>query len=264
MIDIFTHSIQSTIGWENWGILCGIFFYTGATKGGLGNGLTSLTIIFLSLVIDPLLAIGLALVVFMVCDVFAMYVWWQQWERKIAIFSLRWGAVGIGFGVLFLTPIQLGLIPIAVLKILLAILGIYLTVSWVYSIYIQKKSHRPMSAGMQKTLCVLSGFTSTTLNAGGITYVAFMVNLGKNRHITHATTVLVFTIYNIMKLPAYLGLGVLDINRIILGISFTPILCLGIFIGKKIHAYIPTHIFNTLAYMGVTISSLKIMYDMIL
>lgn len=120
-----------------------------------------------------------------------------------------------------------------------------------------------MSKGTQKILCVLSGFTSTTLNAGGITYVAFIVNLGKNTHITHATTVLVFAIYNILKFPSYVGLGVLDIHRIVLGISFTPIILLGIIIGKKIHAYIPTQIFNTLAYMGVCISSLKLIWDML-
>ena len=261
MLHTVLNIIAVTVGWHTWVVLSAIFLFTGMTKGGIGNGLSALTIIFLSLVIDPILAIALTLVVFMICDTCTLVAWWRKWDGDITRFAIVWGFFGVLIGGAILAPIQQGWVSTAVLKMLLAMLGIYLSFTWFYRHYIRRAVHKNIPLSTQRILCVISGAASTTLNAGGISLMAFLLGMGLTSTVTHASSVLIFSVYNIMKLPVYLGTDIITLERLYLGLSFAPIALLGVALGKAIHAYIPTHTFNLLAYVGVSISSVKLAWD---
>ena len=261
-MDIIINSIITTLGnTYMWFILAGIFFFTGMTKGGIGNGLGALTIIFLSLVIDPMLALGLTLLIFLMSDIIGIITWWKKWDTKHTFTALRWVIIGITLGTIFLIPIQQGKITTDALKFLLALLGLYLTLRWYISVYIRKQSHSTLSAWEQRGLCITGGFTSATLNSGGIPMMTYALSLGLEKQVMHATTVFLFGMINTIKFIPYVGLGIVNMQTIYLALSFFPIVLLGVITGKFLHHRIEHNLFNIFAYTGVVLSSTKLLYD---
>lgn len=246
---------------EVWFILAAIFFFTGMTKGGIGNGVGGITIIFLTLFIDPLLALSLLLPVFLMCDVMSAVSWWKKWDLNHVLWAYKWSFVGVILGGMLLYPIQQGMITTDVIKFMLAILGIYLAGRWFFKTQIKKQDTATLPQNSRRLLCITGGAVSTTLNSGGMPLMAHVLSLGLRSEMTHAITVLLFLMINITKLVPYVGLGLINYSIIILALSFFPVTLAGVMFGKFLHYRMSNQMFNAIAYTGVTVSSLKLLWD---
>lgn len=246
-----------------WFALAVIFFFAGVTKGGIGNGVGWLAIIFLSLFINPLLALTLILPVFIMCDIMSLLTWWKKWDTARTLWAYKWALVGIILGSFLLYPIQHGIISTDVIKFLLAVLGLYFTGRWVLQTKIKKQDATAVSQNTQRLLCITGGSVSTMLNSGGIPFMVYALSLGLKSETTHAITVLLFTMINITKLVPYVGLGMLNHDILVLALSFFPVTLLGVLLGKSLHYRISTQMFNTIAYTGAGLSSVKLLWDIV-
>ena len=244
-----------------WFVLAAIFFFAGMTKGGIGNGIGGLTIIFISLFVDPLLGLSLILPVFIMCDLMSIITWWKKWDLQHVLWAYKWALVGIFMGGILLYPIQQGFIDTDVIKFMLAILGLYLTGRWLFQTRIKKQETATLSQTSQRLLCVTGGSVSTILNAGGMPLMAHILSLGLKSEATHAISVLLFTMINITKLVPYVGVGMLNYNIMILALSFFPVTLFGVLFGKYLHYRMSNQLFNTIAYAGVSLSSVKMLWD---
>ena len=75
----------------------------GFSKGGLGGPVpVALTVPILTLIMDPQIAVGLILPLLMFADVFALYFYWRQWDRKYIMLMLLPGLIGVLIGALIL------------------------------------------------------------------------------------------------------------------------------------------------------------------
>ena len=246
---------------EVWFILAIIFFFAGVTKGGLGNGIGWLAIIFLSLFINPLLAISLILPVFIMCDVMSLVTWWKKWNLAKTLWAYKWALVGIVLGTFLLYPMQQGMLSTDVIKFFLGLLGVYITGRWLFKTKIKKQAPTTLSLNSQRFLCITGGSISTMLNSGGMPLMLYALNLGLKSETTHAITVLLFTMINITKLVPYVGLGLLNYDIVILALSFFPVTLLGVLFGKFLHYRMSNQMFNTIAYAGAGLSSVKLLWD---
>lgn len=244
-----------------WVALAGIFYLMGITKGGVGNGLGAISIVFVSLLIDPLLGIVLVLLTFIIGDMMGIIAWWKKWHTKTAIDGMKWILGGVVLGTLFLIPIQDGTFSTNILKIMLAGLGFYLTFRWWRSVYVHHQTHDALSPKAKKILCITGGFTSTTMSSGGIPTMTYVLSHGFSKEKSHATMVLMSFCINYAKVPSYVGLGMMDWGVVVLALSFAPVVFLGIITGRFLHHRINHHTFNMIAYTGVLAGSIKLLYD---
>ncbi len=247
-----------------WFLLPIIAFYVGMTKGGIGNGLGSLSIIFLTLVVDPLLALSLSLPIFFMSDVTGLVSWWGQWDKKIAMNGILWCLLGVVLGYFLLLPIQKGLISTDILKFFLGLAGIGVALRWWITTQIKKKDFVKFPIWIQNGFAVISGLASTTLSFGGIFLITYMLNFPLKSSVMHATTVAISSAINGIKLMPYSMLGLFNVQILIISIFLAPFVFFGVRFGKYIHTRMNQDLFIKVAYFGVSIASVKILYDVLL
>ena len=79
----------------------------GFSKGGLGGPVpVALTVPMLTLIIDPQVAVALILPLLIFADVFALYIYWKQWDQRYIKLMMLPGLVGVVVGALVLKDID--------------------------------------------------------------------------------------------------------------------------------------------------------------
>ena len=244
-----------------WFVLVAVSFYVGMTKGGIGNGLGSLSIIFLTLTIDPLLALGITLTIFWTADFIGFISWWGKWQKDHAVRGVLLCIIGVILGYFLLLPIQRGYISTDLLKNLLGLLGLGLTLRWWITTQVQKQDLIKYPPIVNNTFAVISGFASTTLSFGGIFMMSYALNLSLKASTMHATTVFMSFSINSIKLIPYSMLGLFNKYIFIVSLSLVPFVLAGVWFGKYIHNRMNHDLFIKIAYGGVAIASVKILFD---
>ena len=258
VVDAVNHVIPGDYVWF---VLVAVAFYVGMTKGGIGNGLGSLSIVFLTLSMDPLLALGITLAIFWTADITGFISWWGQWHKAYAIRGVALAVIGLVLGYFFLLPIQQGYISTDVLKTALGLLGVTMALRWWITTQIKKKELIKYPPLIHNALGVLGGFASTTLSFGGIFMISYVLNFALKASTMHATTVFMSFSMNTIKLVPYSMLGLFNHYIFIVSLSLIPFVLAGVWFGKYIHNRMNHDLFIKIAYGGVAIASVKILFD---
>lgn len=179
-------------------------FMIGLAKGGFG-GLGALLTPILALVLPVALAVGVLLPMLMVGDVFALYMYWKEWDPDLVKRMLPAGVVGALAGTALLSWLSPDGLRI--------ILGIFVLVVVAYKFLgdrIERIRYKPRSwhapaAGF------LSGVASGMFNSGGPAFNSYLLlqKLGARPFI--ATSAIYFALLNLIKVPGFLYTGVLDL-----------------------------------------------------
>lgn len=188
----------------------------GLSKGGLGGPVfVGMTVPLLSLIIPAQQAVGLVLPLLMFADVFAIYFYWKEWEKRYLVLLLIPGLIGVVFGTFILKDIDEQSLKRIIGVFTLIAVSFKLLNDQLKSIQYQPKNWHGWLAGWA------AGFASALANVGGppiIVYLLMQSNVKtKKSPLTPrqfiGTTTLFFAIINWTKLPGFIGLGILDINR---------------------------------------------------
>lgn len=176
----------------------------GFAKGGFG-GLGALLTPVLALVLPVSLAVGVLLPMLMVGDVFAVYMYWKEWDLDLVRRMLPAGIVGALTGTFLLSSIS----PDG----LRVILGIFVLVLVAYKFlsdriqairYQPRRWHAP-AAGF------LAGIASGMFNSGGPPFNSYLLFQRLKARPFIATTAIYFALLNLIKVPGFLYTGVLDL-----------------------------------------------------
>ena len=186
------------------GVIAFLGFMIGLAKGGFG-GLGALLTPLLALVVPVALAVGVLLPMLMVGDVFALYMYWKEWDLALVKRMLPAGIVGALAGTFLLSWL-----PPDGLRI---ILGIFVLVVVAYKFlsdriqairYEPRPWHAP-AAGF------LSGVASGMFNSGGPPFNSYLLLQKLKARPFIATTAIYFALLNLIKVPGFLYTGVLDL-----------------------------------------------------
>ena len=176
----------------------------GFAKGGFG-GLGALLTPVLALVLPVSMAVGVLLPMLMVGDVFAVYMYWKEWDLDLVRRMLPAGIVGALAGTFLLSSI-----PPNGLRV---ILGIFVLVLVAYKFlsdriqairYQPRRWHAP-AAGF------LAGIASGMFNSGGPPFNSYLLFQRLKARPFIATTAIYFALLNLIKVPGFLYTGVLDL-----------------------------------------------------
>ena len=188
----------------------------GISKGGLGGPIpVALTVPLLSLVIAPQQAVGLVLPLLMFADLFALYFYWNEWQKRYLILLLIPGLIGVAFGTFVLKDIDAQSLKRIIGGFTLIAISFKILNDRVKSLQYQPQKWHGWLAGWA------GGFASALANVGGppiIVYLLMQSNASSDKSTLTprqfiGTSTLFFAIINWTKLPGFIGLGILDIRQ---------------------------------------------------
>lgn len=179
-------------------------FMIGFAKGGF-NALGALLTPILSLVLPVASAVGVLLPMLIVGDVFAVYMYWKEWDLALIKRMLPAGIVGALAGTFLLSSVS----PDG----LRVVLGLFVLASVAYNFLsdrIQSMRYRPRlwhapAAGL------LSGVASGMFNSGGPPFNSYLLLQKLQARPFIATTAIFFALLNLIKVPGFVYTGVLDL-----------------------------------------------------
>ena len=207
------------------GVIVFLGFMIGLAKGGFG-GLGALLTPLLALVVPVALAVGVLLPMLMVGDVFALYMYWKEWDLALVKRMLPAGIVGALAGTFLLSWL-----PPDGLRI---ILGIFVLVVVAYKFlsdriqairYEPRPWHAP-AAGF------LSGVASGMFNSGGPPFNSYLLLQKLKARPFIATTAIYFALLNLIKVPGFLYTGVLDVPLLFSLWWVFPFIPVGIWVAR--------------------------------
>ena len=200
-------------------------FMIGVSKGGFG-GLGALLTPILALVLPVALAVGVLLPMLMVGDVFAVYMYWKEWDLDLVKRMLPAGIVGAIAGTALLSWLS----PDG-LRIILGIFVLVLVAYKFVSDRIQAMRYEPRlwhapAAGL------LAGVASGMFNNGGPAFNSYLLLQKLKPRPFIATSAIYFAILNLIKVPGFLYTGVLDMPLLFSLWWVFPFIPVGIWVAR--------------------------------
>jgi uncharacterized protein len=239
-----------------WALAVLATFLVGASKGGL-PGVGILGVPVLAQVISPVAAAGLLLPLYIVSDIYGLWLYrknYDLWNIKLIV-----GAATIGILIGWATAHYNN---DAVVKLIVGFIGIWYTADLVWK-YSRKVDAEPRPADVPRGLFwgIIAGFTSFVAHAGGTPYQMFMLPQKLDKMTFAGTATITFTIINLLKVPPYFLLGQINIVSLEKCIYLAPVALFGAWAGFKLTKLLPEKLFFRFVEVALFVVSLKLIYD---
>jgi uncharacterized protein len=224
-------------------------FMIGLAKGGFG-GLGALLTPILALVLPVASAVGVLLPMLIVGDVFAVYIYWKEWDLDLVKRMLPAGIIGALVGTVLLSSMS----PDG----LRMVLGIFVLVLVAYKFvsdriqalrYVPRPWHAP-AAGL------LSGIASGMFNYGGPAFSSYLLLQKLKARPFIATTAIYFAILNLIKVPGFLYTSVLDLPLLFSLWWVFPFIPAGIWVARMMLTRVSPSAFEWIIIVLLIFSSL--------
>lgn len=235
----------------------------GVSKGGFGSGMNVISTPLLALFIGPILAAGIMLPLLIVMDALGIRAYWRRWHlptvRSLVLPMLAGVVVGI---------ILFALVDPNWLRILLALVAYYVLfdrwgISRALGLTVRKAREETPSPGgsIAWILGSLLGITSTIAHAGGAAGSAYLLRFNFDKTTFQATTILTFTIVNLMKLPFYIAIGQIPLSTLTLSAVLLPVAVGAMLLGVVLHRIMPERPFFIMMEAALFITASKLIWD---
>lgn len=219
-----------------WGLCLIASFLIGASKGGLPLvGL--LAVPLLSLVMPVGLAAGLTLPIYILSDIYGLWIYCREFDARNIAILVPAAAIGVsvGWATAHVTNEDM-------VKAFVGIIGL------AYCLEAISKSWRkaqPKSADVPRGIFwgALAGFTSFVSHAGGPPYNMYVLPQRLPKMVYAGTTTIVFAIVNLIKLPPYWQLGQVNVTSLEKGLYLAPIAMFGAWAGYRLTGALPEKLF---------------------
>ena len=224
-------------------------FMIGLAKGGFG-GLGALLTPILALVLPVASAVGMLLPMLLVGDVFAVSMYWKEWDFDLVKRMLPAGIVGALAGTFLLSSVSTNGLRI--------ILGVFVLASVAYKFasdriqalrYEPKPWHAP-TAGF------LSGVASGMFNSGGPPFNSYLLLQKLQARPFIATTAIYFALLNLIKVPGFLYTGILNVPLLFSLWWVFPFIPVGIWVARMTLTRVSPSAFEWIIIMLLIFSSL--------
>jgi uncharacterized membrane protein YfcA len=241
----------------------GTFFYAmalvaavlvGASKGGLPV-VGVLGVPVLALATSPVHAAGLLLPIFVVTDLFGLWVYRHEYDRRNLMILMPAAIVGVGLG-----WVTASIVPESLVTLIVGLIGIVFCLNyWLRG----RHAVTPHPADIPRGLFwgTISGFTSFVSHSGGPPYQMYVVPQRLEKMIFAGTTTILFAVVNAVKLIPYWALGQLSIANLKTVATLFPFAIAATFVGVRLTRIIPEVLFYRLVLGALFLVSLKLVYD---
>jgi len=241
-------------GWFFWTMAGLAAALVGMSKGGLPV-VGMLGVPVLSLAISPVAAAGLLLPVFVISDMFGLYAYRRDFDRRVVLIVAAGATVGVGIG--WATA---RVVPETAVTVLVGLIGL------VFAVYLLVRpdlARVPKRADLAPGLfwSTIAGFTSFVSHAGAPPYQVFVLPLGLSKAVFAGTSTIAFAYINAIKLVPYHALGQLSPDNLATAALLIPIAAVAVFAGVRLVKVLPEALFFKLVAWALLLVSAKLIWD---
>lgn len=226
----------------------------GMSKGGL-PAVGMLGVPVLALVVNPVTAAGLLLPVYVLSDMFGLYAYRHDFDRRVLAIVVPGMVAGVAFG--WATA---SLVPGWAVTALVGAIGLVFALS-----LILRKQTRPAPRQAQVAPGLfwgsLAGFTSFVSHSGAPPYQVYTMPLGMTKTAFAGTSTIAFAVVNAVKLIPYWHLGQLSAANMKVALVLMPIAAVAVFAGVKLVKLLPEAAFFRFVTWALLALSLKLLWD---
>jgi uncharacterized protein len=233
-------------------------FLLGIAKGGLGIA-GSLVVPVIALVMSPIEGAGLLLPLFILSDIYAIWLFRGSFSAVNLRILIPAGIVGILAGFLLISKITGD-----TAKLIVACVGLWYLIQTTF-LRLSKLDRPPQSAGVVRGLFwgTLSGFTSYISHSGGPPFQAYLLPQKLPKLVFAGTSTLFFGIVNFLKLPPFIFAGQITYASIERVIFLIPVALVGARIGFWLVHIMPERVFYTMVELALLAVTLKLFWDVL-
>jgi uncharacterized membrane protein YfcA len=245
--------------------LDGVFFavavpavvLAGVSKGGVGSGAAFAATPILALVIPPGQALALMLPLLMVMDAASLGPYWKRWDGQAARLLILGGVPGVAVGWLLLARVDAD-----AFRLLIGVIAVGF-VAWqgLRAAGVIVLAPRPVGPLAGVFWGFLAAFTSFVSHAGGPAAAVYLLARGIGKTAFQATTVIVFTVTNLLKAGAFAALGLFTPEMLGVALLLAPVAIAGTSLGVRAHHRIPERAFFLLTSALLLASGGKLIWD---
>jgi uncharacterized protein len=240
-----------------------LWFWTAAVVAaalvGMGKGgvpiVGMLAVPLLALVMNPVVAAGMLLPVYVVSDAFGLYAYRHAFDRRVLAILVPGAVVGVGVGWATAT-----VVPEDAVTLLVGVIGLAFSLNLILRKTMLAEPKAPQVApGL--FWGAVTGFTSFVSHAGGPPYQVYTMPLGMTKAVFAGTSTIAFAIINAVKLVPYYALGQLNFGNLKMAAVLALPAVIAVFAGVRLVKRMPAQLFFRLVTWALLLISLKLIWD---
>jgi len=243
-------------------LLCmgGAVLIIGIAKAGFGGGIGILAVPLTILVLPPDRAIGFMLPVLIVADALSNLHHIRYRSGPHLRWSLSGAVIGVVLGSLILWWMQSTIYFNAWLNLCIGVICLLFVVLQVYRLSGGKVPRVPDGRWPGRVAGGLAGTVSTLAHSAGPIMTIYLLERQMEKRLLVGTLVLFFFILNVMKLPTFFGLGLINPATLLEGLWFVPLVPVGTLLGVWLNKRISEKPFVTVMYLGAAAAASHMLY----
>ena len=227
----------------------------GIAKSGLGGSISLISVPLMTIVMPLSQALAIILPILIFSDAVAVYRFRKEFDLSTLKLLVPFAGIGI-----FLGSFTFSYFSEDILKFIVGVMGFVFTIH--YFLFKKDKEEKSKKNLFKGTICsTIAGFTSFCVHAGGTPTSIYLLPLRLKKEIYVGTRVIFFTFVNLIKLPFYIHLSMIDFQTFKQSMALLPLAIIGIYIGYKILKIIDEKLFYNIIYTLILFSSSKLLYD---
>ena len=227
----------------------------GIAKSGLGGSISLISVPLMTIVMPLSQALAIILPILIFSDLIAVYRFRKEFDLSTLKLIVPFAGIGIFIGSLSFSHFSEDL-----LKIIVGIMGFLFAGH--YFLFKKNKNEKSNKNLLKGGICsIIAGFTSFCVHAGGTPTSIYLLPLRMKKEIYVGTRVIFFTFVNLIKLPLYIKLSMINFETFKQSIILFPLAVIGIFVGYRILKIIDEILFYNIIYVLILFSSTKLIYD---
>ena len=229
----------------------------GIAKSGLGGSISLISVPLMTVVMPLNQALAVILPILIFSDIVAVYRFRKEFDFSTLKLIVPFAALGIIIGSLTFKYFSEDL-----LKLIVGIMG-FLFAGHYFLFKKEKKIPAKKNFLKGAIFSSIAGFSSFCVHAGGTPTSIYLLPLRLKKEIYVGTRIIFFTFVNLIKLPLYIYLSMMNFDTLYQSALLLPLAITGIFIGYKLLKIINENLFYNIIYALILVSSTKLLIDFV-
>lgn len=231
----------------------------GFSKAGVGGGLGIMAVPMMALVVSPVQAAGVLMPLLLFMDIFTLRAYWGVFDRRNLMIMLPGSLAGVVIG-----GLVFGYMNDDVIRIIVGAVAILFTLyRWIGPRLMNRAADHvsPPHRGYGTFWAGVGGFTSVVAHGGSPPVHIYLLPQKLEKQIFVGTTVALFALVDVMKLPAYAMLGTLDAINLGTALILAPVAPLGIWLGITFQKRLPEVIFYRICFTLIFLTGSRLVWQ---
>ncbi|MDB3892196.1 sulfite exporter TauE/SafE family protein [Alphaproteobacteria bacterium] len=247
-----------------WAVAIAAVFAVAVSKSGFGGAFGALSMPILLFVLPPKLAIGVLLPIFLLTDVWVVYLTRKFLDKRLLLIMCSFAVAGQFVGWLLFDFFSDGM-----LTLIIGIVAVVTALSYGRKVFFPGRTTIGENAAkVAKRVwvrapmwCGLSGISSFVSLSGGIPAQVFLLPHALARQAFVGTMSLYFFVINLGKVPFYMELNLFTPTTISLSLWLVPVIPLGVYGGLWLNRNLSDKLFYHISHVVLFFMGAKLTID---